>query len=89
MQELQSIRNEHDTLVQEKYEESLKLSIMAKESEITESSKKKKKDLKKKAVGIIVKKGFGAVFKKIKKAVPSMEQSLSALQVTPSPSVKT
>ena len=60
---------------------------MAKETEITESSKKKKKDLKKKAVGIIVKKGFGAVFKKIKKAVPSA--SLSALQVTPSPSVKT
>lgn len=75
MQELLSVRHEHDALVREKYEETLKLSIMAKESEIAESSRQKKKELKKKAVGIVVKKGFGAVFKQIKNVMPSMEYS--------------
>ena len=75
MQELVSVRNENDALMAEKYEESLKLSIMAKQSEIEESSRQKKKELKKKAVGIVVKKGFGAVFKQMKNVMPSMRDS--------------
>ena len=75
MHQLHAVRCDHEALQHKNYEESLKLSIMAKESEIAESSRQKKKELKKKAVGIVVKKGFGAVFKGIKTVKAQMPWS--------------